>query len=114
MRSESDTWSVFSPLMVVGQIAERVGQLVGRGGPLDRDRVRQLAFAARDDFEDLGAEQALGLDRRLGALTEADAVSTSKVTSTRAPSSSMLDTSPTRKPDTCTGAPAASPPASAK
>ena len=54
------------------QIAERVGQLIRRGGAVHRNRALLLAVAARGDLEDLGTQQALGLDRRLGAITEPD------------------------------------------
>ena len=75
----------------------------------------QLTVAARGDLEDLGAQQALGLDRRLGAVAEPDVVV--DVERDQHPRPVELDARtpcPTSKPDTCTAAPVVSPPASAK
>ena len=62
-----------------GQVAQRGRQVVGRLGPLERDGAGELAVAARRDFEHLGAEHGFGLDRRLGAVTEFDAVANGEV-----------------------------------
>ncbi len=55
-----------------GQVAEGVGQLVGRHRPLDRDGGGELAVPAGYDVEHLAAQQALGLYRRLGAIAQKD------------------------------------------
>ena len=62
-----------------GQITQRGGQVVGRFRSLERDGAGEVAVAARCDFEHLGAEHGFGLDRRLGAVTEFDAVANSEV-----------------------------------
>ena len=54
------------------QIAERVGQLIRRRGALQRDRAGLMAVAAGVTSRILRAQEALGLDRRLGAVAEAD------------------------------------------
>ncbi|CLA44752.1 Uncharacterised protein [Mycobacterium tuberculosis] len=55
-----------------GQIAKGVGQLVGRRGPLDRDRRIESAVPAGGDVEELAAQQALGFDCHFGAVSESD------------------------------------------
>ena len=70
---------VSRPLMVVVRSPERGRQVVGRLGPLERDGAGELAVAARRHLEHLGAEHGLGLDRRLGAVAEFDAVANGEV-----------------------------------
>src|SRR5262249_3605254 len=53
-----------------GQVAKRVGQLVRRHRPLDRDGTPELAVAAGYDVEDLAAQETLGFDPHLGAVPE--------------------------------------------
>ena len=113
-RSESDSWSVFSPLIVVVRSPRASGSWYG-------DVVRSTGMVCDRWPSPRGVTSRYLVPSRLLVLIAASVRSPSRMflstlnfTSTCWPSSSMLVTWPAWRPDTCTSALPARPPASSK